>query len=240
MFHLLTSGPLLRVPGWRAAALSLPPDIDETEVHPVVEGDALALKTLGDGQYSTVWRVRDGKLEEAALKLMTSLAGEKRGPDELGTMTIPLEGPHLQASRLFCSLRTEWTTHLSDSSSRAPSDQHACWTCIGALWGRCLRSYYSSHLLHLYRLSPAELLERSRTMMTGVEFPEDQAILTLNGIELLKMTHKLTDFGSANRMSRWAAMIQRVGLRSPEVPLGSNRYMEFRLLGTLTPDSGFL
>ncbi|KAJ7484747.1 kinase-like protein [Mycena latifolia] len=219
------------------AAASLPPNLDQAEFHPVAKGELFssryeALRTLGRGVYSTVWLVRDIRTEkEAAMKVMvSSLTDNNRGPDELGIMTILRDGnPQSLGKNNVCQL-------LDSFIHDGPNGRHICLVLepLGMSVLDVYRSFGGSLPLILVQRVAKHVLrglqyvhecgvvhtdiKGDNILMTGVGFAEGQSTVNLDITDLFSVTYKLTDFGSANKMSRrWAAAIQPVALRSPEV-----------------------
>ncbi|KAJ6470067.1 kinase-like protein [Mycena vitilis] len=192
---------------------------------------------IGVGRYSTVWRVCDVKTQqEVALKVLaSSLIDEKRGPDELGIMTILRDGDSRSPGK------AHHTPKLLDSFiHHGPSGQHICLVLelLGISILDVYRSFGGSLPLLLVQRAAKHILfalqyihecdvihtdiKGDNILMTGLEFAEGQSSIDIEPEDLLRATYKLTDFGSANKMSRqWAAVIQPVALRSPEVLIGA-------------------
>ncbi|KAJ7686685.1 kinase-like domain-containing protein [Mycena rosella] len=246
MFRLLTSARdvLLRRPGPASRSMStipvtrapssLPPNLDQTQFLPVAKGELFsgryeALRTLGRGIHSTVWLVRDIRTQqEAAMKVMVaSLTNNNRGPDELGIMTILRDSSPESLGKVH-------TCQLLDSFVHdGPHGSHIC--LILELMGMSIADVYLSFraslplilvqrvakhvLLGLQYVHAAGVIHTGdNILMTGVGFAEGQSTVNVDVGDLISATYKLSDFGSANKMSRrWAAMIQPVALRSPEV-----------------------
>ncbi|KAJ7666240.1 kinase-like protein [Mycena polygramma] len=222
------------------AAPCLPPNLDLSELHPVVKGDIFsgryeALRRLGGGQYSAVWLVRDVSTQrEVALKVMaSSLTDNDRGPDELGVMTMLRDGPPSIGKDHVCEL-------LDSFVHQGPNGRHVCLVLepLGISILDVYRSFGGSlPLILVQRVAKHILLGLQYThacgvihtdikgdniLMTGAGFPENQTTINVATEELFRATYKLTDFGTANTMSRqWAGMIQPVALRSPEVLIGA-------------------
>ncbi|KAJ7666227.1 kinase-like protein [Mycena polygramma] len=228
----------------RAAAC--PPQIfNATELHQIVPGDVLngrykALRNIGTGRYSTVC-VHDVKSlnsvdwvraqQHVALKVLASpLTDEKRGPDELGIMIILRDGTSRSPGKNHIPKLLDSFIH------HGPNGRHVCLVLelLGISILDVYRSFGGSLPLLLVQRAAKHILRAlqyihecdvihtdikgDNILMTGLEFAEAQSSINVEPEDLLRATYKLTDFGSANKMSRqWAAVIQPVALRSPEV-----------------------
>ncbi|KAI0073218.1 kinase-like protein [Panus rudis PR-1116 ss-1] len=220
------------------AVTPLPHNFNQKESHPVVKKGELyngcyeTLRNIGCGRYSTVWSVRDRRTEEELVMkvLVSSLTDNKLGPDEAGVMTILRNGnPKSPGKNHVCQL-------LDSFIHSGPTGRHLC--LILEPLGLSIHDIYRSFSLSL----PLILVQRianhvlqglqyihecgvihtdikaDNIMMTGTGFPAEQSTMELEIAELFSNRYKLTDFGSANTMSRqWAAVIQPLALRSPEV-----------------------
>ncbi|KAJ7076498.1 kinase-like protein [Mycena belliarum] len=223
------------------AAASLPSNLDLTEFHPVATGELFsgryeALRNLGRGRHSTVWLVRDIRTQkEAAMKVMVaSLTDNKRGPDELGILTTLRDGnPQSAGKHHVCQM-------LDSFVHDGPNGRHICLVLelLGMSVLDLYRSFSGSLPLILVQRVAKHLLrglqyvhecgvihtdiKGDNILMTGAGFAEGQSSVDLDITDLFSATYKLTDFGSANRITRqWAADIQPVALRSPEVLIGA-------------------
>ncbi|KAJ6581142.1 kinase-like protein [Mycena capillaripes] len=228
------------IPVTRAPA-SLPPNLDQAGFHPISQGDIFggryeALRNLGCGLYSTVWLVRDVRTQkDAAMKVMvSSLTDNNRGPDERGIMTILRDAnPHSLGKNHVCQLFDSFV-------HEGPNGLHNCLVLepLGLSIQDVYRSFGGSLPLILVQHVARDVLQGLKylhecgvihtdikgdnILMTGLDFPEGQSTVDVEILDLFKTAYKLTDFGSANKMSRrWAAVIQPVALRSPEVLIGA-------------------
>ncbi|KAJ7159643.1 kinase-like domain-containing protein [Mycena filopes] len=217
------------------------PAKDRTDLHPIVAGELFsgkyeALRPLGRGRYSTVWLVRDTRTqEEAAMKLMAAaLTEEERGPDELGIMTLLREGNSDSIGRQHvCEL-------LDSFVHEGPKGKHICLVLeqLGMSILDVYRSFGGSLPLILLQRVARDVLyalqythecgvihtdiKGDNILLTGIDFPEGQTTTDVEIAALVSTRYKLTDFGSANKTShRWAAVIQPLALRSPEVLIGA-------------------
>ncbi|KAI0073440.1 kinase-like protein [Panus rudis PR-1116 ss-1] len=219
------------------AATPLPPHLNEKEFHPVQQGELYsdryeAIRNLGRGRYSTVWSVRDVRTEqELVMKvLVSSLTDDSRGPDEVGIMTILRNGnPQSPGRNHVCQL-------LDSFIHSGPHGRHICLVLepLGLSVHDIYKSFrHSLPLILVQRIANHVLqglqyvhecgvihtdIKADNIMMTGTGFPAEQSVVDLEIGKLFRESYKLTDFGSANTTSRqWAAVIQPLALRSPEV-----------------------
>ncbi|KIY65401.1 kinase-like protein [Cylindrobasidium torrendii FP15055 ss-10] len=222
-------------------AAPLPPDRDQAQFHPVSKGELLsgryeAVRNLGCGAYSTVWLARDIQAKkEVAIKLMAaSLTDEKRGPDELGIMSTLRDSDLEAAGRRHVCLLLDSFVHSG------PNGDHVCLVLepLGLSALDIYRSFGKSlPLIVVQRIARHILLglqymhecgivhtdiKGDNIMLTGAGFGDGQTKMDLPIDALFQTDYKLTDFGSANRVTKqWAAVIQPLALRSPEVLIGA-------------------
>ncbi|EPS94311.1 hypothetical protein FOMPIDRAFT_1134622 [Fomitopsis schrenkii] len=221
------------------AVAPLPQDLDQTEYLPVRKGELFsgryeALRSLGRGAYSIVWLARDTRTQqECALKiLVASLTDNNRGPDEEGVMRTLRDGPTSPQSP-----GKAHTCQLLDSFiHNGPNSRHICLVLepLGLSALDVYRSFPASLPLILVQRIAKDILlglqyvhecgiihtdiKGDNIMLTGQGFEEGQTERDIEIWDLFNTTYKLTDFGSANTITRqWAGLIQPIALRSPEV-----------------------
>ncbi|KAH9917295.1 kinase-like protein [Fomitopsis serialis] len=233
------SGSMIRI---TRMSTPLPLDLDQTKLYPVAKGEIFnekyrALRMLGHGTHSTVWLVRDIRTEqEFAMKVMVSwLSDNNKGPDELGVLRMLQSGPSSSPGKPHvCQLLDSFVHH------GPATGKHTCLILepLGLSVLDVYHSFPSSLPLILVQRIAKQVLQGLQYMhecgvihtdikgdnilLTGIGFAEDQTTKDIEIMDLFSITYKLTDFGSANTTSRqWAAVIQPLALRSPEVLIGA-------------------
>ncbi|KAJ7512691.1 kinase-like protein [Mycena galericulata] len=223
------------------APTPLPAKRAESDFHPVEKGEIFsghyeALRMLGRGAHSTVWLARDTRTrQEVAMKLLVSSRSKRTGnPDELGIMSLLRDGDSGSPGKQhICQL-------LDSFVHDGPNGRHVCIVVepLGMSVFDVYESFPSSLPLILVQRVAKHLLQAlqyihecgvihtdikgDNILMTGVGFEEGHPKVELDINHLFATTYKLTDFGSANKLERrWAAMIQPIALRSPEVLIGA-------------------
>ncbi|KAF9012157.1 kinase-like protein [Hymenopellis radicata] len=217
--------------------------------HPVSIGDTYnsrytVLRQLGWGQYSTVWLVRDTQdVNLASMKILVADLTNDAPPgiDELGMLKTAQSGNPLSPGYPhICHL-------LDNFSHHGPNGEHIC--LIQEAMTFNFLEIYNAFRFHptIKRPMPFFMAQRvAQQVLLALQYMHDECGLVHTDIkgdnilmsgeveqlgepnvelemtELCFSTYKLSDFGSANKVSnRFAGLIQPIALRSPEVIIGA-------------------
>ncbi|KAJ7485345.1 kinase-like domain-containing protein [Mycena latifolia] len=199
--------------------------IDQTLFLPVGKGEIFsgryeALRNLGSGIHSTVWLVRDIRTkQEAAMKVMeSSLTENDRGPDELGILSLLRDGnPQSLGKEHVCQL-LDYFIHDGEaylSRSRAAGYEYAHrvselrWLIASNSSAACCKARSARSPVYECGIIHTDI-KGANILMTGVGFADGQSTINLNVMDLFST--------KSNKMTRqWAAVIQPVALRAPEI-----------------------
>ncbi|KAK7691208.1 hypothetical protein QCA50_006311 [Cerrena zonata] len=210
--------------------------------HPIKLGEVFCeryevINQLGSGVYSQVLLVRDIRENRlAAMKVLVSeLTRETRGPDERGIMMLLRDtDPQSIGWHHVCQLFDSFT-------HTGPNGEHICLILepLRLGMGSVSRAFNGPMPLPLVRRIAKQMLQAlqyvhkcgvihtdikpDNIMMVGPPPTAGQTSTQININDLQSANFKLIDFGSANTLARrWAAVLQPLALRAPEVIVGAD------------------